>query len=35
MCDHVIVILISTHWVLETVPRPQPTQWMSTLQDRR
>jgi hypothetical protein len=35
MCDHVIVILISTRWVLVTVPRPQPTQRMTTLQGRR
>jgi hypothetical protein len=35
MCDHVIITLISTHWVLVTVPRPQPTQRMSTLQGRR
>jgi hypothetical protein len=35
MCDHVIVTLISTHWILVTVPRPQPTQRMSTLQNRR
>ena len=35
MCDHVIATLISTHWVLVTVPRPQPTQRMSTLQGRR
>jgi hypothetical protein len=26
MCDHVIVILISTHWVLVTDPKAQPTQ---------
>ena len=25
MCDHAIVTLISIHWVLVTVPRPQPT----------
>jgi hypothetical protein len=25
MCDHAIVTLMSTHWVLVTVPRPQPT----------
>jgi hypothetical protein len=35
MCDHVIVTLISTHWVLVTIPTPQPTQRMSTLQGRR
>ena len=35
MCDHVIVTLISTHWVLVTVTGPQPTQRMSTLQGRR
>jgi hypothetical protein len=35
MCNHVIVTLISTRWVLVTVPRPQPTQRMSTLQGRR
>jgi hypothetical protein len=35
MCDHVIVTLISTHWVLVTVTRPQPTQRMSTLHGRR
>jgi hypothetical protein len=31
----VIVTLISTHWVLVTIPTPQPTQRMSTLQGRR
>jgi hypothetical protein len=35
MCNHVIVTLISTHWVLVTVTRPQPTQRMSTLHGRR
>ena len=34
MCDHVIVILISTRWVLVTDPKAQPTQRMSTLQGR-
>jgi len=35
ICDHVFVTLISTHWVLVTVPRPQHTQRMNTLQGRR
>jgi len=31
----IIVTLISTHWVLVTVPRAQPTQLLSTLQCRK
>jgi hypothetical protein len=35
MCNHVIVTLISTRWILVTVLRPQPTQRVSILQGRR